>query len=234
MKDIIAPIDSDDGLFHDGAPAGDVRGTVLYALWLNAMQGAVIDTQTEQKNILAAVGMQPNPAQNSQLAEAIQGLIQQSQEEKSNQSLLKRKNGADIPDKAAFVAHLGLKNTAEQAQNALDKRTGGTVNGRLQITHSVNVGDSDSGLIANGKGSVALYANNVKTGEWNTERLHWIQNLEVGGNVTASGGATFGKAVSLSGGGHLTDILHFYGRGRSGNETRSGECRYYPYPGNLP
>ncbi|MEN3259797.1 tail fiber domain-containing protein [Sodalis endosymbiont of Spalangia cameroni] len=101
----------------------------------------------------------------------------------------------------------------------------------MQITHSVNVGDSDSGLIANGKGSVALYADNVKTGEWNTERLHWIQDLEVGGNVTTNGGATFGKAVSLSGGGHLTDILHFYGKGRSGNETRSGECRYYPYHG---
>ncbi|MGL9774498.1 MAG: hypothetical protein ACR5LG_12740 [Sodalis sp. (in: enterobacteria)] len=130
------------------------------------------------------------------------------------------------------MANLGLKNTVEQAQNALDKRTSGTVNGSLQITHSVNVGDSDSGLIANGKGNVALYANNVKTCEWNTQRLHWVQDLEVGGKLTASGGAIFGKAVSLSGGGHLTDILHFYGRGQSSNETRSGECRYYPYPGN--
>ncbi|MFT4466218.1 MAG: hypothetical protein ACMX3H_18775, partial [Sodalis sp. (in: enterobacteria)] len=69
----------------------------------------------------------------------------------------------DIPDKAAFVGNLGLKDTVEQAQNALDRRTGGTVNGSLQITHSVNVGDSDAGLIANGKGSVALYANNVST-----------------------------------------------------------------------
>ncbi|WP_125933160.1 tail fiber domain-containing protein [Candidatus Sodalis sp. SoCistrobi] len=231
MKDIIAPIDSDDGLFHDGDPAGDVRGTVLYAQWLNAMQGAVIDTQTEHKHILAAAGMQPNPAQNNQLADAIKGLIAQAQQASEKHSLLRKNNGADIPDKAAFVAHLGLKETVEQAQNALDRRTGGTVNGSLQITHSVNIGDSDSGLIANGKGSVALYADNVKTGEWNTQRLHWIQDLEVGGNLTASG-ATFGKAVSLSGGGHLTDILHFYGRGQSGNETRSGECRYYPYPGN--
>lgn len=165
MKDIIAPIDSDDGLFHDGDPAGDVRGTVLYAQWLNAMQDAVIDTQTEHKHILAAAGMQPNPAQNSQLADAIKGLIAQAQQTSEKHSLLKKNNGADIPDKAAFAAHLGLKETIEQAQNALDKRTGGTINGRLQITHSVNVGDSDSGLIANGKGSVALYADNVKTGE---------------------------------------------------------------------
>ncbi|WP_041866736.1 hypothetical protein [Sodalis glossinidius] len=120
MKDIIAPIDSEDGLFHDGDPAGDVRGTVVYAQWLNAMQGAVIDTQTEQKNILAAAGMQPNLAQNNQLAEAIKGLIQQLQEENSSQSLLKRNNGADIPHKTAFVANLGLKDIVERAQNAQD------------------------------------------------------------------------------------------------------------------
>ncbi|MGL9774209.1 MAG: tail fiber domain-containing protein [Sodalis sp. (in: enterobacteria)] len=232
MKDIIAPTDSEDGLFHDGDPAGDVRGTVVYAQWLNAMQGAVIDTQTEQKNILAAAGMQPNPAQHNPLAEVIKGLIAQARQENEKRSLLRKNNGTDILDKAVFVANLGLKNIVEQAQNALDKRTNGTVNGSLQITHSVNVGDSDSGLIANDKGNVALYANNVKTGEWNTQRLHWVQDLEVGGKLTASGGATFGKAVSLSGGGHPTDILHFYGRGQSGNETRSGECRYYPYLGN--
>ncbi|MEN3259796.1 hypothetical protein AAH678_13760 [Sodalis endosymbiont of Spalangia cameroni] len=109
MKDIIAPIDSEDGLFHDGDPAGDVRGTVLYAQWLNAMQGAVIDTQTEHKHILAAAGMQPNPAQNNQLADAIKGLIAQAQQASEKHSLLKKNNGADIPDKTAFVAHLGLK-----------------------------------------------------------------------------------------------------------------------------
>ncbi|MGL9774679.1 MAG: hypothetical protein ACR5LG_14025 [Sodalis sp. (in: enterobacteria)] len=98
------------------------------------MQGAVIDTQTEQKNILAAAGMQPNPAQHNQLAEAIKGLIAQARQENEKRSLLKKNNGADIPDKAAFVANLGLKNTVEQAQNALDKRTGGTVNGSLQIS----------------------------------------------------------------------------------------------------
>ncbi|MGL9774907.1 MAG: hypothetical protein ACR5LG_15660 [Sodalis sp. (in: enterobacteria)] len=182
MKDIIAASGSENGLFHDGAPAGDVRGTVVYAQWLDAMQGAVIDTQTEQRNILTAAGMQPNPAQHNQLAEAIKGLIAQARQENEKRSLLRKNNGVDIPDKAAFVVNLWLKNTVGQAQNALDKRTGGTVNGSLQITHSVNVGDSDSGLIANGKGGVALYINNVKTGEWNTQRLHWVQDLEVGEN----------------------------------------------------
>lgn len=74
MKDIIAPIDSDDGLFHDGDPTGDVRGTVVYAKWLNAMQGAMIDTQTEHKNILAEVGMKPDGSQSAQLLAAIKAI----------------------------------------------------------------------------------------------------------------------------------------------------------------
>ncbi|WP_074013763.1 tail fiber domain-containing protein [Candidatus Sodalis sp. SoCistrobi] len=125
-----------------------------------------------------------------------------------------------------------LENKADKSalEGKLDK-TGGTVTGALHFTHSVNVGDVDSGLIANGDGSVALYAQGVKTGEWNTNRLHWVQNLEVGGNLTASGGVTFGKAVSLSGGGHLTGTLHFNGKGRSGGEQRSASLQYNPYAG---
>ncbi|MGL9774497.1 MAG: hypothetical protein ACR5LG_12735 [Sodalis sp. (in: enterobacteria)] len=91
MKDIIAPIDSENGLFHDGNPSGDVRGTVVYAQWLNAMQGAVINTQIEQKNILTAAGMQPNPAQHNQLAEAIKGLIAQARQENEKRSLFRKK-----------------------------------------------------------------------------------------------------------------------------------------------
>ncbi|BAN96568.1 hypothetical protein E05_18020 [Plautia stali symbiont] len=87
---------------------------------------------------------------------------------------------------------------------ALDKRTGGTVTGALHVTHSVNVGDVDSGLIANGDGSVAFYAQDLKTGEWNKDRLHWVQNLEVGGKLTANGGATFGGNVTVSWGGRTT------------------------------
>lgn len=138
-----------------------------------------------------------------------------------------KKLTADVAANRIMVSEVAK--VAKAAKSALDNKAGKAA---LHVTHSVNVGDVDSGLIANGDGSVALYAQGVKTGEWNTNRLHWVQNLEVGGNLTASGGATFGKAVSLTGGGHLTGTLHFNGKGRSGNETRSGGCRYYPYPGN--
>ncbi|MFT4465740.1 MAG: gp53-like domain-containing protein [Sodalis sp. (in: enterobacteria)] len=199
MKEIISPVETVDGLFHDGDPSTGAEGTVVHAKWLNAMQGAMIDTQTEHKNILAAAGMQPKAEQNNQITEAINSLILQSLKEDSRQSLLKKNNGADIPDKTAFVKNLGLSNTVEQAQNALDKRTGGTISGSLHVTHSVNVGDNDSGLIANGDGSIAFYANNVKTGEWNNARLHWINNIEVSGRLNVSGDANFSKSINTQG-----------------------------------
>lgn len=110
----------------------------------------------------------------------------------------------DKADKAELAgkadkAELEKKADKTALENKLDK-AGGTVTGALHVTHSVNVGDVDSGLIANGDGSVALYAQGVKTGEWNTNRLHWVQNLEVGGNLTATG-ATFGGNITVSWGG---------------------------------
>ncbi|BAN96570.1 putative phage tail protein [Plautia stali symbiont] len=48
-----------------------------------------------------------------------------------SQKLAKNENGADIPDKNQFVRNLGLTETVDCAKNALDKRTGGTVNGDI-------------------------------------------------------------------------------------------------------
>ncbi|MEN3259798.1 phage tail protein [Sodalis endosymbiont of Spalangia cameroni] len=74
MKEIISPVETADGLFHDGDPSTGAEGTVVHAKWLNAMQGAMIDTQTEHKNILAEVGMQPDGSQSAQLLAAIKAI----------------------------------------------------------------------------------------------------------------------------------------------------------------
>ncbi|MGL9774210.1 MAG: hypothetical protein ACR5LG_10515 [Sodalis sp. (in: enterobacteria)] len=60
MKEIISLIDTADGVFHDGDPSIGAGGAVVHAKWLNAMQGAMIDTQTEHNNILAEVDMKPD------------------------------------------------------------------------------------------------------------------------------------------------------------------------------
>lgn len=74
MKEIISPVETADGLFHDGDPSTGAEGTVVHAKWLNAMQGAMIDTQTEHKNILAEVGMKPDGSQSAQLLAAIKAI----------------------------------------------------------------------------------------------------------------------------------------------------------------
>ncbi|RAP70082.1 hypothetical protein [Candidatus Erwinia dacicola] len=62
MKDIIEPVDTDDGLFHDGDPSTGAEGTIVYAKIMNALQGGIIDIQTENKNILAEAQMTPDPS----------------------------------------------------------------------------------------------------------------------------------------------------------------------------
>ncbi|EOS96857.1 hypothetical protein LU631_15325 [Erwinia tracheiphila] len=74
MKDIVEPVDTDDGLFHDGDPSTGAEGTIVYAKIINALQGGIIDIQTENKNILAEAQMTPDPSKNNQLVVAIKSI----------------------------------------------------------------------------------------------------------------------------------------------------------------
>lgn len=75
MKDIISPVDTDDGLFHDGDPTTETEGTIVYAKIMNDLQGATIDLQTEMKTILTAAGFKPDPTKENQLLLAIQKIV---------------------------------------------------------------------------------------------------------------------------------------------------------------
>ncbi|SPP32462.1 hypothetical protein ARAF_2627 [Arsenophonus endosymbiont of Aleurodicus floccissimus] len=132
------------------------------------IDGSTVDLNTLNK-LAKALGNDPK------LAETVTQQL--------SQKLAKNQNGADIPDKNLFLKNLGLLETMDCAKNALDKRTGGTINGNLHMTQSVHIGDNDSGLRANGDGNVALYANNVKVGEWSYKSLHWLGNAEVDGTI---------------------------------------------------
>ncbi|MGP3123383.1 phage tail protein [Serratia marcescens] len=74
MKDIIEPVDTEDHLFHDGDPTTGAEGTIVYAKIMNALQGATIDIQTENKNILAEAKMTPDASKNNQLLTAIKAI----------------------------------------------------------------------------------------------------------------------------------------------------------------
>lgn len=75
MKNIIKPVDTDDGLFHDGDPTTETEGTIVYARIMNDIQGATIDLQTEMQNVLADAGFKPDPAKQNQLLLAIQKIV---------------------------------------------------------------------------------------------------------------------------------------------------------------
>ena len=74
MKDIIEPVDTEDHLFHDGDPTTGAEGTIVYAKIMNALQGATIDIQTENKNILTEAKMTPDASKNNQLVTAIKAI----------------------------------------------------------------------------------------------------------------------------------------------------------------
>lgn len=153
---------------------------------------AIFDAwQEEVCTVIERTGIKLNKDQHDQLYQAIRTLSK----EDLSKALLKAQNLADLPDKGAARSSLEVYSQSQTDGKYLPK-TGGTVTGALHVTHSVNVGDVDSGLIASGDGNVAFYANNVKTGEWNNDRLHWIKNMEIGGALNVSGDANFIKNIN--------------------------------------
>ncbi|MGE8070466.1 hypothetical protein [Serratia ureilytica] len=71
MKEIISPVDTEDGLFHDGDPSTGTEGTVVSQKWLNPVQGAVISSQEEMASVLKEAGIKIDPTKQDQLLAAI-------------------------------------------------------------------------------------------------------------------------------------------------------------------
>ncbi|WP_420996250.1 gp53-like domain-containing protein [Cupriavidus sp. 30B13] len=67
MQDLMPPIGTQDGLFHDGNPATGEIGTLVTALWLNAVQSAARNVQAELKNLLEELGGELDPGKDDQL-----------------------------------------------------------------------------------------------------------------------------------------------------------------------
>lgn len=76
MKDVIEPVETEDGLFHDGDPATGVEGTMVYARIMNDLQGGTINLQTEMKNVLAGAELTPDDTDNAQVVKAITAIAQ--------------------------------------------------------------------------------------------------------------------------------------------------------------
>ncbi|MGK0705596.1 hypothetical protein ACSFCW_19260 [Yokenella regensburgei] len=75
MKEIIDPVDTEDGLFHDGDPSTGAEGTIVYAKIMNALQGGVISNQQELASVLKEAGIPIDPTKQDQLLTAIKSIL---------------------------------------------------------------------------------------------------------------------------------------------------------------
>lgn len=75
MRPVIPPISAPGNVFSDGDPAVQGDGTMVPSVWLNDMQAATINLQTEVVNLLASKSISPSTSNNSQLLDAIRLIV---------------------------------------------------------------------------------------------------------------------------------------------------------------
>ncbi|MBC8946780.1 hypothetical protein [Xenorhabdus indica] len=184
IGDITNTADS-NGEFTNGNVAAGIPPTKLEAPWFTTVQREMI-------NVLLKAGMNPDKTNDAQLSEAIKKMVSDSQvaltdsfgqsstlaasqklathaNDNANRRLDKAQNGADIPDKGAFVDNLGLRDTVNQAQNAYPK-TGGVINGNVDVTGNV----SGNGIYE--AGGVRVYSPNNPPTEALLETNGWYRD----------------------------------------------------------
>ncbi|EKH5837735.1 hypothetical protein O8Q21_000053 [Salmonella enterica] len=90
-------------------------------------------------------------------------------------ALQKSQNGGDIPDKASFIEHLGMKETLNPTKRVSIGNIGtGVFDGS---TPCINIGDSDSGFIGSADGVLDIYCNGAKVGYINGNGLHMLTDI---------------------------------------------------------
>ncbi|ECG5221532.1 hypothetical protein E0944_12985 [Salmonella enterica subsp. enterica serovar Stanley] len=90
-------------------------------------------------------------------------------------ALQKSQNGGDIPDKASFIEHLGMKETLNPTKRVSIGNIGtGVFDGS---TPCINIGDSDSGFIGSANGVLDIYCNGAKVGYINGNGLHMLTDI---------------------------------------------------------
>lgn len=74
MQPLMGKVGTPDGQFHDGNPATGELGTIVSALWLNALQSATRSVQSELLSVIGAAGLAADPDESNQLEVAIKHL----------------------------------------------------------------------------------------------------------------------------------------------------------------
>lgn len=113
-------------------------------------------------------------------------------------ALQKSQNGGDIPDKAAFIEHIGMKETINPTKRV---SIGNIGNGAFDgSTPCINIGDSDSGFIGSADGVIDIYCNNAKVGYIDSSGIHLNdQGLHIGDARMGGDGNIWGTRWNASG-----------------------------------
>ncbi|MEC5336986.1 phage tail protein [Klebsiella oxytoca] len=75
MQSLMPPVDAPNNEFSDGNPSLGTLGTIVRALFLNNVQGAIRSVQSELLSILAAAGINPDGDSNNQVLQAINKIM---------------------------------------------------------------------------------------------------------------------------------------------------------------
>ncbi|EBK3002942.1 tail fiber protein [Salmonella enterica] len=120
MQDLMPPITTPDNAFHDGNPATGELGTIVAALWLNNVQGAVRDIQAECIAILAAAGFKPDPTK-KQLLDAIKTIVGNEVPAASTTQagIVRLSSATDSDSEEEAATPKAIKALAERCQNMI-------------------------------------------------------------------------------------------------------------------
>lgn len=118
--------------------------------------------------------------------------------------LAKEQNGRDIPNKPLFVRNIGLQDTVDKAEGAV-QRTGDTMSGKLNLPqtssfgvntdnalggNSIALGDNDTGFKQESDGVIGVYANGQKVAEITNTEFKIIGNANLVNGALLLGGLT--------------------------------------------
>lgn len=107
-------------------------------------------------------------------------------------AMQKSQNGADIPDKPAFIEHLGMKETLNPTKRVSIGNIGtGAFDGSIPC---INIGDSDSGFIGSADGVIDIYCNNGRVGYIDGNGLHMLTDIHFNNARMTTNGDIFSSA----------------------------------------
>ncbi|WP_199406733.1 hypothetical protein [Chromobacterium sp. ATCC 53434] len=171
MQDQLKPINSPDGLFHDGNPYTGELGTVVTSEWLNGMQTVVQSTQQEVLTLLKNSGQTPDASRKDQLQQAVQNIAWGGSNKPTTLAGYGIVDGASKTDLQTAVNNLvagapGALNTLQELAAAL----GNDASYAASVTKML-AGKADKATTLTGYG----IADAMKTSDWGIQGYTTLQ-----------------------------------------------------------